>query len=160
MAKIKQKQNEKNNELLLAQQRTELAKLRESIPTELIRAAEDKLLVNCLEIVESSLDFASLGFDSEGRIDEGQLPFEWGLLTPEQKARKIRLARYSCLPSKEVPHGVKIAHATLIGIIKSRAQEKTGTKIFNLEVSTFPAPAPLKPAKESIDADFEVIDID
>jgi hypothetical protein len=156
----RRKISDKNTDLLVAQQRDELAKLRNTIPVELIRAAEDKLLVSCLEIVESSLDFASLGFNADGEVDEKHLPFEWGLLTPEQKARKIRLAKYACLPTQQIPHGVKLAHATLIGIIKSRATEKAGTKIFNLEVSTFPAPAPLTPQKEALDADFEVLDLD
>lgn len=151
---------QKNTELLISQQRTELDKLKESLPLEVIRAAEDKLMVQCLDIVESSLDFAALGFDASGEVDEDQLPFEWGLLTPHEKARKIRLAKYSCLPSAEVPHGVKLAHSTLIGIIKARAQEKSGTRILNLEVSSFPAPAPLTPEKGAIDADFEVIDVD
>lgn len=148
---------QKNQELLLAQQRTELEKLKESIPLDTIRAAEDKLLAQCIEIAESSFDFASLGYNEKGELDEESLPFEWGLLSPQDKARKIRLARYACLPSSDVPYGVKAAFATMMGIIKSRSVEKSGTKVFNLEVSQFPAPAPLK---ETFDADFEVIDID
>lgn len=148
---------QKNTELLIAQQRTELDKLRETLPLSAIRAAEDKLLVQCLETVEGLLDFSALGFDDKGELDPGQLPSAWEFLSTEEKARKIRLARYGCLPSSDIPHGAKIAHATAIGIIKARAQEKSGTKILNLEVSTFPAPAPLK---ESIDADFEVIDLE
>jgi hypothetical protein len=151
---------QKNTELLLAQQRTELDNLRQTIPLDTLRAAEDKLLAQCIETVEGLLDFSALGFDTKGQLDEGQLPFEWGLLTPEQKARKIRLAQYGCLPSGEIPHGAKMAHTALIGIIKARAQEKSGTKILNLEVSQFPAPAPLTQGKEALDADFDVIDID
>lgn len=133
--------------------------MRETLPLDSLRAAEDKLLATCIETVEGILDFSALGY-IDGKLDEGQLPFEWGLLTPEQKARKIRLAQYGCLPSADIPHGAKMAHATLIGIIKARATEKSGTKILNLEVSQFPAPAPLKPDKEAIDADYEVIDVD
>jgi hypothetical protein len=152
--------SQKNTALLLAQQRTELDKLRDTLPLETLRAAEDKLLVQCLDIVEGSLDFASLGFNANGELDEESLPFEWSLLSPHEKARKIRLAKYACLPSKEVPHGVKMAFDGLIGIIKARATEKSGTKVLNLEVSTFPAPAPLNQQKDAIDADFEVIDVD
>lgn len=150
---------QKNQELLAAQQRTELNKLRETLPLDTLRAAEDKVLAQCIEIMEGSLDFAALGY-TDGQLDENQLPFEWGLLTPEQKARKIRLAQYGCLPSGEVPYGVKAAFATFTGAMKARATEKSGTKIFNLEVSTFPAPAPLNQAKEAIDAEYEVVELD
>ncbi len=157
---MSKKITQKNNEQLLAIQKTELAKLREQVPLDTLRAAEDKLLAQCMETVEGLLDFAALGFDESGQVDESQLPLEWSFLTTEQKARKIRLAKYACLPSADIPHGAKMAHTTLVGIIKARAQEKTGTKILNLEVSQFPAPAPLKPDKDAIDADYEVIDLE
>jgi|ERR1700752_2080287 hypothetical protein len=152
--------SQKNTQLLLTQQRTELEKLKETVPLATLRAAEDKLLAQCIETVEGLLDFSALGFDEHGRLDENQIPFEWQLLTDEQKARKIRLAKYGCMPSAEIPHGAKMAHATLVGIVKARATENSGTKVLNLEVSSFPAPAPLKQEKDSIDADFEVVDID
>ena len=151
---------QKNTELLLVQQKADIERLRESMPLDALRAAEDKLLAQSVEIVEGLLDFSALGYDDKGQLDEGQLPFEWGLLTPDQKARKIRLARYGCMSSNEIPHGAKMAHATLIGIIKARATEKSGTKILNLEVSTFPAPAPITQDKDAIDAAFEVIDVE
>lgn len=151
---------QKNNERLIAQQKTEIEKLRESMPLDALRAAEDRLLATCIETIEGVLDFSTLGYDKKGQLDENQLPFEWGLLTPEQKARKIRLAQYGCMSSKNVPYGVKVAEATLMGIMKSRATENSGTKILNLEVSTFPAPAPLERGKETVDAEFEVIDVD
>lgn len=134
--------------------------MRDSIPLETLRAAEDKLLAEGLDIVQGLMDFASLGFDEQGRVDEHNLPLEWLALPIEQKARKIRLARYGCLPSKDIPHGAKVAVSTVIGIIKSRATENSGTKILNLEVSTFPAPAPLTEENGSLDADFEVIDLE
>lgn len=152
--------SQKNTELLIKQQATELEKLRETLPLDQLRAAEDKLLGQCLDIVEGLVDFSALGFDERGNLDENQLPFEWGLLSPSEKARKIRLARYGCLPSADVPHGAKVAHATAMGIIKARATEKSGTKILNLEVSAFPAPAPITENKDAIDADFEVVDIE
>lgn len=151
---------QKNNEVLLKQQVTELEKLREQVPVDTIRAAEDKLLAQCLDIVEHSLDFAALGFDESGQLDEGQLPLEWGLLTPEVKARKIRLAKYACLPSANVPFGVKAAFASASAIIKSRAMENTGSRVFNMEVSLFPAPSPLTKDDNAIDADYEVIDLE
>jgi hypothetical protein len=157
---MSKKISQKNNEVLLLQQRTDLERLRDTLPLDTIRAAEDKLLAQCIETVEGLLDFSALGFDERGELDEGQLPMEWLMLTPEQKARKIRLAKYGCLPSSDIPHGAKLAHSTLIGIMKARATEKSGTKTLNIEVSQFPAPAPLKKDKDAIDAEFQVIELD
>lgn len=152
--------NTKNQERILAQQTTELQKLKDSLPPDLLRAAEDKLMLSCLEIVEGHLDFAALGFTADGQIDEESIPLEWLQLPPEVKARKIRLARYGCMASRDIPHGAKMAHETLIGIIKARSKEKAGTKILNLEISTFPAPAPLEKKPDAIDAEFEVVDLE
>lgn len=84
----------------------------------------------------------------------------WHLLSDDEKAKKIRLARYACLPSAEVPYGTKAAFATAMAIIKSRAQEKSGNKVFNMEVSVFPAPSPITQDRAALDADFEVIDVE
>jgi hypothetical protein len=149
---------QKNSEKLLLQQQTDLEQLRASLPLDTIRAAEDKLLTQCLDIVEGSLDFAALGFTDTGTLDEESIPFAWSQLTPDAKARKIRLAKYACLPSSDVPYGVKAAFEMAMGIIKARSQEKASTINFNLEVSSMPAPAPLHQA--SIDADYEVIDVE
>lgn len=131
--------------------------MRESLPIEQLRVAEDKLLAQCLETMEGALDFASLGFDSKG---EAVVPEAWSALSVDEKARKIRLAKYGCMPSADVPYGMKAAFATAIGIIKARATEKSGTKVLNLEVSAFPNPAPLKQDPNVVDTEFEVIDVE
>ena len=152
--------SQKNTELLIKQQVTELQKLRETLPLDQLRAAEDRVLKQCLDVVEGIVDFSALGFDEKGQVDENQIPFEWHLLTDHEKARKIRLARFGMLPSADIPHGAKVAHATAMAIIKARATEKGGTKILNLEVSSFPAPSALTEEKSSLDAEFEVVDVD
>lgn len=144
----------------MLQQKTELDKLRDTLPADTLRAAEDKLLAQCITTVEGLLDFGALGFTETGQLDEDGIPAAWEFLSIEEKARKIRLAKYGCLPSSDIPHGAKLAHSTLIGIIKARATEKSGTKVFNMEVSTFPAPAPLNQSPEAIDAEYEVIDVE
>lgn len=154
------KTTKKNAEQLILQQVAELEKKKSSLSIESIRAAEDSLLVKCLDIVEGSLDFAALGYNDKGELDEDSLPEEWQRLPPAEKAKRIRLARYSCLPSSDVPYGVKAAHATLVGIMKSRAQEKSGKKVFNMEVSLFPAPSPVTQDPKAIDAEFEIVDIE
>lgn len=152
--------SQKNNEKLLKQSLSELDKLRDQLPTDLLRAAEDRVLKQSLDILEGVMDFSALGFDEKGQLDENQIPFEWHLLPEAEKARKIRLARYGCLPSADIPHGAKLAHATAMGIIKARAQEKSGTRVLNLEISSFPAPAPLERPTEALDTDFEVVDVE
>lgn len=153
--------SQKNTEQLILQQRQELDQFKaDGLTKESLRAAEDRLLQQCMETVEGLLDFSALDFTEKGELDENQLPEAWSKLSLDEKAKKIRLARYGCLPSSDIPHGAKLAHATLIGIIKARATENSGTKIFNMEVSTFPAPAPLKKADDIPDADFEVIDLE
>lgn len=152
--------SDKNTEVILKQQLTELQKLRDTLPLDQIKAAEDRVLAQSLDILEGLMDFSVLGFDSEGQVDEQSIPFEWRLLSDQEKARKIRLARFGALPSADIPHGAKLAHATAMGIIKARAHEKSGPKTLNLEVSTFPTLAPLEPSKESIDAEFAVIDVE
>lgn len=152
--------SDKNTEVILKQQLTELQKLRDTLPLDQIKAAEDRVLAQSLDILEGLMDFSLLGFDETGQVDERSIPFEWRLLSDHEKARKIRLARFGALPSADIPHGAKLAHATAMGIIKARAHEKSGPKTLNLEVSTFPTLAPLEPEKDSIDAEFAVIDIE
>lgn len=150
---------QKNQQQLLFQQKADLAKMSKELPMELVRASEDRLLKQCFDIMEGTLDFAALGY-TDGQIDESGLPAAWTFLSPEEKARKIRLAQYGCLPSGDVPYGVKAAFSTAVGIIKARATENSGTKVLNLEVSTFPAPSPVTQDPNAIDTDFEVIDIE
>lgn len=152
--------NAKNAEAILKQQVTELQRLKDSLPLDQIKVAEDRVLAQSLDILEGLMDFSLLGFDEMGQVDENSIPFEWRLLSDHEKARKIRLARFGALPSADIPHGAKLAHATAMGIIKARAHEKSGPKTLNLEVSTFPTLAPLEAPKDSIEAEFTVIDVE
>lgn len=154
------KKSSKTAETLLKQQVTELQSLRDSLPLDQIKAAEDRVLAQSLDILEGLMDFSLLGFDDQGQVDPNSVPFEWRLLSDHEKARKIRLARFGMLPSADIPHGAKLAHATAMGIIKARAHEKSGPKTLNLEVSTFPTLAPLEAPKDAIDAEFTVIDVE
>lgn len=157
MAKTK---NTKNAEVILKQQVTELQKLRDSLPLDQIKAAEDRVLAQSLDVLEGLVAFSELSFDETGQVDEKSIPFEWRLLPDRELARRIRLARFGTLSSADIPHGAKLAHASAMGIIKARAHEKSGAKTLNLEVSTFPALAPLEEPKEAIDAEFAVIDVE
>lgn len=122
-------------------QKLEIAKLSKSSSFEALKAAEDRLLEDSLDIVQSIMGFADIGLDESGNPDDSQIPDAWKSLPREHLQRKIRLAKFGMLSSSDIPHGAKMAHATAIGIIKARATENSGTKILNIEAATFPAPS-------------------
>jgi hypothetical protein len=137
---------------LLKDQQNQIEKLSKSSSLEAIKAAESKLFQDALEVIQPYMRFAELGFDDEtGEVDS--IPFEWEGLPEEEKKKKIRLAKAGWMPSSDTPHGVKMAHATVLGIIKAKSQEASGTKVLNIESITFPSPSQ-KPEE------FEVIDVD
>lgn len=151
MSKTIKKVN-KHIESLVKAQRVELAEESKKISQDMLRAAEDKLFSDSLEIVECCLDFAELGFDENGQVDENSIPEEWKRMDVREKEKRLRLAKANWMPSSEVPHGVKMAHATMMGIIKARAHQESGARVLNIEHASFPSPAPL--------TQYEVIEVD
>lgn len=137
---------------LLKEQKLEIDKLSKSNSLEAIKAAESKLFSDAIKVLEPYMQFGELGFDNEtGEVNS--IPFEWEGLPEEDKQKRIRLAKAAWMNSAETPHGIKIAHATVLGIIKAKATEQSGTKVLNIESITFPSPA--QPAEV-----FEVIDVE
>lgn len=137
---------------LLKEQEQQIKKLSNANSLETLKAAENKLFTDALDIIQPYMKFAELGFDEQtGEVDS--IPFEWEGLPEEEKKKKIRLAKAGWMNSSDTPHAVKMAHATIIGIIKAKATEQTGTKVLNIESITFPSPAQ-KPEE------FEVIDVE
>lgn len=126
---------------LLSQQKIEIQKVSKNTSLEALRVAEEKLFADSLAVIEPVMRFAELGFDEQGEVDMDAIPFDWECLPVQEKMKKIRLAKAGWMPSGDIPHAIKIAHATIIGIIKARAQENSGTKILNIEAATFPAPS-------------------
>lgn len=146
------KNDQKAQLQLLKEQQTEIDKLSKSSAIESIKLAEDRLFTDALEIIQPYMKFAELGFDEQtGEVDS--IPFEWEGLPEEEKKKKIRLAKAGWMNSSDTPHAVKMAHATIIGIIKAKATEQSGSKTLNIESITFPSPAQ-KPEE------FEVIDVE
>lgn len=137
---------------LLKDQAAQIEKLSKSSSLELIKAAESELFADAIKVLQPYMKFAELGFDDDtGEVNS--IPFEWEGLPEEEKKKKIRLAKAGWMPSSDVPHGVKMAHATVLGIIKAKATEQSGSKVLNIESITFPSPA-----QES--EEFEVIDVE
>lgn len=137
---------------LLKEQEQQIKKLSSASTSELLKVAENKLFTDALEIIQPYMKFAELGFDeATGEVDS--IPFEWEGLPEEEKKKKIRLAKAGWMNSSDTPHAVKMAHATVLGIIKAKATEQSGAKTLNIESITFPSPAQ-KPEE------FEVIDVE
>lgn len=152
MAKINDKK--KSEQLsLLKQQVSQLQAMSKDVAAETLKTIEDEVLAESISIVKDCLNFADLGFDQE---DNPITPESWDALPFEEKERKLRLARATWMPAGDVPFGIKLAHASMMGIIKARATKESGTKTLNIEYASFPAPAPL--AKKEYN-DEDVIDV-
>lgn len=96
-----------------------------------------------MKVLAPVMRFGEIGFDSDGNVDENTTPEDWDTLPRAEKEKMLRLAKTGWMPSADVPHGVKMAHATVMGIIKATAQENSGNKTLHIENVQFPAPAPL-----------------
>lgn len=136
---------------LLKDQAKEIEKSLKLNSSEMIKAAENELLSEAMAVISPYMKFAEIGFGEDGEVNS--IPFEWEGLPEEEKQKKIRLAKAGWMPSADTPHGVKMAHATVIGIIKAKSSEQSGTKILNIESVTFPSPA-------QKGDDYEVVDIE
>lgn len=138
---------------LLKDQEQQIKKLSNASSLETIKAAESKLFQDALEVVQPYMKFAELGFGEDGEVDS--IPFEWEGLPEEEKKKKIRLAKAGWMNSSDTPHAVKMAHATMMGIIKAQATEQSGTKILNIESVSFPAPGQTGEVYEVIDIESD-----
>lgn len=131
---------------LLKEHKAQLVQIQKETTQDTLRAIEDKLLDDSINIVNECNEFANLGFDESS----GQpiVPESWQWLEPDVLARRVRLAKANWMPSSDVPHGVKMAYATAISIIKARAVKESGGKVLNIENAVFPSPAPLEPTQD------------
>lgn len=138
---------------LLKEHKAQLVALQKETTQDTLLAIEDKLLDDSISIVNECNEFANMGFD-EGN---GQpiVPESWKYLEPDVLAKRVRLAKANWMPSSDVPHGIKMAYATAVSIIKSRALKESGGKSLHIENAVFPAPAPLGQAN-----DLPVIDVE
>lgn len=136
---------------LLKDQEAQIKKLSNASSLETIKAAENQLFNDALQVIQPYMKFAELGFNEDGEVDS--VPEEWEYLPEAEKQKKIRLAKAGWMNSSETPHAVKMAHATILGIIKAQATEQSGTKILNIESVSFPAPG-------QKGEDYEVIDVE
>jgi hypothetical protein len=139
---------------LLKSQQDEITKLSKLSSLESLKVVEDKLLHDNMEILSSVMDFAKISFGPDGQVDETNIPNEWAHLSDAEIKRKLRLAQAGWMNSSEIPHAIKMAHSTVIGVIKARAHENSGDKTLNIENISFPAPQ-MEPVKYD---DKDIID--
>lgn len=125
---------------LLKAHKAQLVSIQKETTQDTLLAIEDKLLDDSINIVNECNEFANLGFDDDGRP---VIPESWEYLAPDIKEKRIRLAKANWMPSADVPHGIKMAYATAMGIIKARATKESGSKTLNIETAIFPAPPSL-----------------
>lgn len=130
---------QKSNQLALLQRtQSEIDKSIVESSSLAIASAKAKLFDENVKILETYMKFHELGFGEDGEVDESQIPFEWEGLSREEKAKKIRLAKCGWMNSADTPNGIKVAHATVLGIIKATAVEQSGSKTLNIETVSFP----------------------
>jgi hypothetical protein len=135
---------------LIQVQKNQLEKVSKDVNIQTLQAVEDKVLADSISIIEHCLNFADMGFDSNGNEE---VPEAWNALSDAEKAKRIRLSKAMWLTSSEAPYGIKLAFEAMIGITKSRAMKESGTRVLNIENATFPAPSPLV-------QDLEILDVD
>lgn len=145
--------SKKNNEIqksLIEQERLEIQKISSQTKIEKLQIIEDEVLAQSIDIIQHALNFAELGFDSDGKEE---VPVEWLSLPVREKEKRIRLCKAAWMPKGDSPVGLTLAYNTMLGIIKARAVKDTGTKVLNIEKAYFPSPSP-------IETEYEVIDVD
>jgi hypothetical protein len=135
---------------LILSQQTQIQKVSKDVNIQTLQAVEDQVLADAINVVSHALNFADMGFDEEGKA---VTPESWDALSVSEKAKRIRLAQASWLPSSEAPYGLKLSFDAMIGIIKARAAKESGTRVLNIENATFPSPSPLV-------QDLEILDVD
>lgn len=103
------------------------------VRAEHVRKIEDALLAEALETTRDGLAFADID-----PANPGAIPESWKAeLGDDSKrlSRRHRVASMSCLPSKDAPVGIANAGKVAIGILRSRATEKTaGPRVLNVAV--------------------------
>lgn len=93
-----------------------------------LKRLEDELLLESLTTLRDAMAFRDI------EPDATEPPVEWRDLAPEERMKRLRVARMAHMPSKDAPVGLKLANNLAVGIIKARAQEKGGPKTLNVQV--------------------------
>jgi len=106
--------------------------------SEALQDITDELLSESQGILADAMGFPDL---DEEHLKRNEPPEEWVLAMGKKAAeRKFRLSKYALLPKREAPIGLEQARALAVGIIASKARERSGTKILNVAFVNVPAP--------------------
>ena len=96
-------------------------KSQEALPdalTKRFRAMEDEIYGKALTVVSDAIHFR----DIEPNATEP--PKEWDALEPEERVKRLRMAKLAYMDKKHAPVGLDISLRVAIGIAKARAAEK------------------------------------
>jgi hypothetical protein len=103
-----------------------------------LRELENEILVQNLEQIQHAQAWPEVAPELDPK-DDSLIPEDWVKKHGPKKAKeKYRVARAALLPNKEAPVGLSQAVKVATGIIKARANEKSGPKILNLNLVEMP----------------------
>ncbi len=102
-----------------------------------IRGLENELLEECIVVSRDTLRAKEIDISAEGPPDEWIQ--EMGL---ERASEAFRCAQAGWSTKQKAPIFLQIAAALGVGIMKSRATEKTGSRTINATIVQFPANTP------------------
>lgn len=108
-----------------------------------LRGIEDEILKDATEKILGA------GYFSKIDPEDTAPPQEWVDELGEKGAmERFRLAKYALMNQKEAPVGLKMAMNTHASIVKARASEKAGQRVFNMTLVQMPDTAVKYPRLE------------
>lgn len=119
----------------------------EQLAQDRLKSIEDGLLLQSFDVVSDVISFSEISPDAE------EPPREWlASMTPEAALRKFRRVQAGWRTQSDAPIGVRVAKDTLLGILKTRSNEKTAPQL-NVQIVQLTA-SPVKQYKEIDEPDL------
>lgn len=108
-----------------------------------LQEIQDSLLERSLGVVQDAMTFAEVKEDSEAP------PPEWiDELGYERAWSRWRMAKAAWRNGRDAPVGLKVAAQVATGILKAKAQEKSGPKTLNVALVNWAGPLPQFPEQD------------
>jgi hypothetical protein len=114
---------------------------------EYLHGLEEEIFLSALNIVEGALSFAEV--DPSGMMT---VPDEWVNRFGRTEAEKrFRIAQMACMPSRDIPAGMKIAMEVFQTIVRCRSDRDAMGSVKTLNVMMMQLPAPSAHVVETMD---------
>lgn len=104
-----------------------------------VHQIRDRVMEKAASVVEGSMGFADLTPED---IASETTPESWKARYGADADRRFNLAKMGLATASQAPIGVKVASATLNGMMKAMASEKAATTTFNAVIIQMPSAAP------------------